>query len=200
MQTGKQKLIIAFIFIIFLFIALVVFLSFKNAVLKEQPVSPTISPFPGGQAPIISPYFKQTDQIPTLSPQRGGGVDTSSQVVLVSIREINKLSSFIPYVSDVTLSTGIPVSIVIPGEDLQTNPWELAVYINNIDYNVSSGDPDYALMRQSFIEASDIVLSKIKENGADPGKIYITWGDKAYIRNQAEEWLRFSARSVNEGE
>jgi len=199
MQIGKKRLIIAFIFII-LFSSLVTFLSLNNTKKRGEPVGPTITSFPAGQKLIISPYFKQTDQIPTLSPQKGGGVDISSPYVLESIREISKLSSFIPYSEDVFLSTGLSVSIVIPGKDLQTNPWELTVYINNIDYDVSPGDKDYILMRESFIETSSIVLAKIKERGADPNNIYFVWGDKAYIRNLSEEWLRFAARSENEGE
>lgn len=96
----------------------------------------------------------------------------------------------LPYTKDFQLSTDLTVSVVIPAKDLQYNPWSLTVQIFGIDYEVPAGDPEYQRMKTSFLEAANLVFEWIRSNGADPQKIIVSWGDKAFIQDQAEEWLQ----------
>lgn len=126
---------------------------------------------------------------PTYAPNQGQGVNLESTLVQTSMTEIEKLAFYLPYLKEYKLSTNLTVSIVIPAKDLQDNPWTLSVQIFAIDYGVPEDSPDYQVMKTSFIEAANAVFEWMKSLGVDPQKIIIRWGDKAFIKERAEEWL-----------
>lgn len=130
------------------------------------------------------------NRLPTLSPDAGGGVDIDSPLVASSAAEIQKLAQDLPYSQDYTLSSGVDVSVLIPGIENQSTSWTLGVDIFGINYNTSRGQEDYEIMRVSFREAVSNIFSWIRSKQADPTKIIFTWGDREYIRRTAEEWLK----------
>src|SRR6266568_146266 len=127
--------------------------------------------------------------VPTLPPQNGGGLDLNSPRIQNSIAELQKLYPYLPYYKDITLSTGVSVTINIPEKVLQLTPWTLDAEIYGINYETSPNQADYTLMKKSFLEAANIVFAWVKQHGADPKKIIYTWGTRAYIQQQAEQWL-----------
>lgn len=128
--------------------------------------------------------------VPYKPSTSGGGVDINSQLVQDSAREINKIGLFIPYQKEIKLSTGVDVSILIPGKELQINAWTLTIQVFGIDYRVTENDKDYEQMRKSFLEASKEVFSWMRSLGIAPEKIIISWGDRAFIQESAEKWLK----------
>lgn len=146
--------------------------------------SPSPIPIPTNSLP------KSIQVLPTIPTDQGGGIDVNSQAVITSEQEIEKLSSALPYNNDVTLSTGLTVSIVIPAREDQDQNLPLLVQIFGINYDTSPDQSDYGLMKNSFREAANDVFDWIKSQGADPSKIYIRWGDRAFIENLAQQWLK----------
>lgn len=133
---------------------------------------------------------KSVEEVPTLSPDKGLGVDTQSDSVQASIRELEKIYPYLPYSVEYKLSTGLNVSIVIPGKEMQANFWTLTVQIFGIEYEVPPGSPEYQNMRDSFREAANTIFDWLKSNDVDPTNLIVTWGDKVLIQEKAREWLR----------
>jgi len=138
---------------------------------------------------MISVIPPSTNNLPTYVPGKGRGVDLEAPLIKNSTREIQKLYRFLPLNQEVRLSTGLTVSIVIPAQNLQSNPWTLTVQIFGIDYEVSQSDSSYPLMKNSFQEATRVVFNWIKNNNANLQSIIISWGDRKFIQDRAEEWL-----------
>lgn len=152
----------------------------------KKNVATFLSPVP--QSKIVIPM--DIGLAPTYQPGKGEGIDINSKIVTDSISEIAKLESKLPYETDLKLSTRRTVSIIIPSRDLEPQPWILTVQIFGIDYISSKADKDYSLMKNSFREAAAHVFFWIKENGVEPEKIIVSWGDKAYIQDIAKDWLK----------
>jgi hypothetical protein len=178
---NKYKIffIIAALVLILLLILVVKFATSKKVATNPEPVSST---------KIITPPNIQS--IPTLPPSKGEGIDTQSQPVEESQGEIDKLTPYLPYEDSFDLLTGVKVSVLIPQQKYQNNPWTLTVQIFGINYNSSPDQPDYIQMRASFKEASSKVFAWMKSKGANPEKIFISWGDKEFIQKNAEDWLK----------
>lgn len=129
--------------------------------------------------------------IPTLAPEKGQGIDVSSSAVKNSLKEIRKLSPVrLPYIQKLALSTGQSVEVVIPPRNLEAYPWILTIQIFGLNYQTIAGEDDYEIMEKSFHEAARYVFDWMRDNGAEPTKILINWGDQAYIQETAEQWLR----------
>lgn len=174
---------------IFLFIAFVYILTQgEEKETKEFTPIPTVTLRP---TIIKRPLgFLDISSAPTIPPGEGFGIDINSQIVKTSELEIQKIYPLLPYSTSYVLSTGVKVSIVIPQKELQDNPWTLLIHVFGIDYQLSPADENYLLMKNSFKEAASDTLSFLQENGADPNKIFIIWGDKAIIQNVTSSWLR----------
>ncbi len=135
---------------------------------------------------------KTVFNIPTLPPEKGYGVDTDSLLVKTSENEIAKLASQLPYSTDFTTQTGIPVSILINPLDKQDNPWTLYVQIYGVDYNVpnESSNENYKRNKDAFRQASQLAFDWIKSKGLNPDRIIIQWGDRRFVEDKAQEWLK----------
>lgn len=157
----------------------------KPSAPDETSPSPTIADI--GPTKIIPPVVKDA---PTVAPTKGGGLDESSTIIHNSITEIQKIYPYLPYDTSFTSSTGVGVSILMPKQSLQTNRWTLKTQIFGINYNTSPSQADYEIMRKSFKEAAERVFAWVKQKDADPSRIIFIWGDKKFIQNQAEKWLR----------
>lgn len=187
MVVNKVVIFITAIIIIIVSLIVVIFLSSLKKPLPTIPslISPTPFPLP------TNLYPKKVLEIPSLPPEKGVGVDTQAKSVKDSEAEINKIYSFLPYQNNLTLTTGVKVEILIPSKEFQDIPWVLRASINGIVYNAADpSNPDYTLMKNSFREASSIVLSFLKEKGVDTSKVYISWGDREFIQTASERWLK----------
>ncbi len=187
---GKKQLIIAFI-VICLGIIFVIFM-ISNIVKTLSPVTqpniptPTLSPI----RDIGEKLPEKVESIPVKPVEEGGGADLEDQAIQASITELEKIKEHLPYFSSHTLSTGLLIDISIPDNLLENTPWILTVYITGVDYRTTDDDPQYQLNRDSFIEAAGLVLNWLESKGADTSRIYISWGDRAYEREMAEQWLQ----------
>lgn len=159
----------------------------RNGIPNTTPIPSIISSSPTPKVPVpIS-----MENVPVVPSDKGGGVDTSSQTVNQSKAEIAKLVPHLPYEqNDVKLGTGKTVSILIPSSKYQINPWTLTIQIFGVNYQTVLGDSNYLLMEASFLEASRMAFDWIKSNDANPDRMIISWGDKDYIQQTAEEWLK----------
>lgn len=187
MLDGKKIIIFGLIGIFFILLFILFVVSIFN---KPPGGNDMITPTPH-KGQDIGPKFvpRSVSVVPTIPENQGGGLDTDSKAVQESQQEIQKISPFLPYTKDYTLSTGQDISIVIPGQDLQSAPWALTVQIFGINYNTSPDQSDYTLMKDSFIEAANDIFSWISQQGANPKKIIFNWGDRKYIQDQSTNWL-----------
>lgn len=185
-------------YIFLTFGAIVAIVIFLSVFFFSSPApSPVSSPLPTAATPSrypivsIKPEYsppKQAD-LPYIPENRGGGIDVRSEAVRRSTAEIRKLTSSLPYQQSLNLSTNKTVEILIPSQNLQLNAWTLTVQIFDLDYQIPENDPDYNLAKASFIEAANSIFSWMESKGADPNKMIIVWGDRAFIQERAEQWL-----------
>lgn len=138
----------------------------------------------------IKTTIPNTQNIPTIDPADGGGVNTDSPSVTSSTQAIQNLSGSLPLTIITKLSTGLTVNINIPSEDLQNNTWTLFVDVQNINFQVAPQENSYKLMKNSFREAASDVFAWIRTQNVDPSQIYFVWGTKAYQQQTAENWLK----------
>ncbi len=150
--------------------------------LSPTPISDSLS------SPILV-KSKNLDDAPTLAPEQGGGLDTSSNVLKDSALNIEKIAPAIPYKKTFVSSVGIEVGILIPSVKYQENRWTLLVNISGIDFEVPPNTSDYSTMKIAFREGVADVFKFIKAQGANPEKIIIKWGGRLFIEERAAEWL-----------
>ena len=199
-QFDRKKiylLIIASLAILFILLILFNLLQTRSRSHIAPSPTPTFYPTPTSvelvrtsPPPQLIEAPQSIKNAPTYAPEKGQGIDLESEIIQSSTAEVEKLYPYLPYIVDYQLSTGLTVSVVIPDKDLQENPWTLTAQIFGIDYQAPQDSQDYELMKNSFREAAATVLDWIKSKGVDNNKIIIRWGDKALIKERAEEWLR----------
>lgn len=185
-MLGKNRVIIfgaiAAIFLVGLFFSLV-FMQLTNRSQDRQ------------ESPIPTPFVvKNTANPPAIAslPKKEGtqAINTNEPIVQSSESEVQKISAYIPYITEITTPGGTNLSIVIPEKSLQTDPWKLTVQIFGINYNVLPEEPDYQKERSAFIFGANHVFAWMREKNVDPEKVIIKWGDRAFIQQKAEEWLK----------
>lgn len=152
------------------------------------PILPSITPIESNIIPITNAP-KSTLLIPTAPLEQGGGVNVSAPTVEASTQEIKKITGLLPQTFQKTLTTGLPVDIFISIPDV-SRPWVLPIFIGGIDYQVPENSPKYAVMRNSFREAAKETFKALSESGVDTSKLFINWGDQAFIQERAEKWLQ----------
>lgn len=150
---------------------------------------PSITPFILSSSPIPNAP-ESTLLLPTNPPEAGGGVNTSALTVEVSTAEIRKVYPLLPYSQQLTLSTGLTVDVFVSDTNMNSRPWVLPVFIIGVDYNAPEGTAEYTFARASFREAALETLDWLQQQDVDTSKIFINWGDRAYIQDRAEEWLK----------
>lgn len=188
-----MKKIIAISTISFI-VLLVVILFFLPSILSNPQAPnkaplPNITPFILSSSPIPEAP-ESTLLLPTNPPSQGGGVNTNAPTVEVSTAEIRKVYPLLPYTQQLSLSTGLTVDVFIADTNMNSRPWVLPISIEGIDYNAVEGTTEYTLSRASFREASLKTLEWLQQQGVNTSKIFVSWGDRAYIQDRAEEWLQ----------
>lgn len=192
-NSNKTKIIIA----VLIFALAILVILYRNVTAPRQStvtISPTlvISPDPTfvqiTQAPITPREAKPLEQLPTLPPSQGQGTDINSPQVQASRTEIAKLSPSFPYEKNIRTSNGVEATVII--SQFQDSDWMLLVSVFGVDYQVPQNDPQYPVMKKAFQEAVLDTYNWMRSKNADPQNIIISWGDREFIRNRAEEWLR----------
>ncbi len=190
MQKNTSLIFIILGICVAVFLLLTVFF-FSFSTPSQSPLKDIPSPTPIPLEEILRRVNTPSlETIPTNTPDKGGGVDLENTLVQKSLTAINKLAPYLPYQKDVTLSTGLPVSILIPEKSLQSNEWTLTAQVFGIDYEVTPTSNNYAVTKSSFQEAAAIVFTWIESNGVNPSDVLIQWGDRAFIQEAAENFLK----------
>lgn len=169
------------IIIVGIVLVLVVLMLISSALSKKQSISTP--------KPVTSESFTDVDVIPTLPPARGAGVDIESKVAQDSRQEIEKLYPALPFSKTITVG-GKEVAIRIPEAELQDYKWSLIVYLPDLDFQAPTELPNYSLAKERFLAAASEVNLWIQQQGADPKKIIIVWGDTQFSQERAREWLK----------
>lgn len=185
----KKTLLFAITAIFAIVVILLLFIVFsyysRRPALIPNPA--LITPTPVRLIPIkLEKIPPQTNAIPTISPYQ---VNVSAPKTQASIQEIEKLNTALPFRDSFVSSTNIPVQIYIPHINPDGTNWVLPVEITGINYQVMTGDSSYTSMKQSFQEAVKIVFDFLDKNNIDRSKVFVSWGDRAYIQDQAQNWL-----------
>ncbi|CAN5170849.1 hypothetical protein BH09PAT2_BH09PAT2_00310 [soil metagenome] len=182
----KKILIVLSIALLVLILIYYYYIAKKNT----STSSPEISITPTKTPNTINIVSKNLEDAPKLAPEKGGGLDISSNVLKESALNIEKIISKLPYNKNLTSNEGVNIEILIPNSKYQENRWTLLVNIFGIDYEVPAGTPEYVAMRNAFREGAADVFAFIKDSGADPEKIIIKWGDRSIVEDRAIEWVK----------
>ncbi len=184
MYALKGKFILfALAIILIIILTVLVFFSFSQTDNQDDTGTTPIKQT-GSENKI--PAFKTITNIPTTTE----GIDENSIEVKNSIKEIENLYPHLPYSEELVSSTGVDLSILIPSREFQTNSFTLSVEVFGIDYNMPVDDPNYSNMQASFLEGAEKIFSFIKSKNVDPKKIIFSWGDRLFIQERAQEWLK----------
>lgn len=185
-RFNRVHLIFGFIVVFIIILIVSYLLTSRQKALKYPPPIP-IAPT---SKPTVIKVPPETKDVPTLPPSKGVGYDLGSPVIKNSKNEIDKLVDYLPYQTKLNLSSGQIVDVVIPGKEYFNNPWVLTIQVFGIEYELSPSDPSYVVNRQTFREAASTIFDWIRSKGVSPEVIVISWGDRAFIQERAEEWLR----------
>lgn len=190
-MNNKQTLVTIFgillgaAFVIFIILSIVNFFTNPQKPSGVTPTPTRTTDSPNTQRPSGSPLNSLL--IPTTASM--GRIDTTSLSIQGSTQELSKIEPFLNYQKEIILPNGNFIDIVISKRGLQETPWILPVSISGIKFQLPINDPNYSQEQQSFREASKELFEWLESHDVDVKKIYIRWGDKAYIQQRAEEWL-----------
>lgn len=188
METLDTKKILAILILVLLFVIAIYLVVSRTG--NNTDLSATPTPSPADRVSAILVESKNLDDVPTLAPSQGGGLDTSSQILRDSALNIAEITGNLPYKKTFTSTNGIPMEIIISSPEYQDNKWTLLVNIFGVDYQVPTDSPEYSRMQLAFREAAADVYLFVKKNGGDPEKIVFKWGDREFIENRTREWLQ----------
>lgn len=166
--TGARKVINKKILIVLILIAVVLILAYVFSTLQTNTQK---------SRPLLSKE----------QPVTNGKFDTQAPISQKSKASLDKLKNNLPYRSTVNLTTGRTVAFVISAK-----PADLyALYIEIPDLNFRSDYADTNLPKNvdEFRETASSILAWIKNQEVSPNNIFISWGSKAYIQQNAEKWL-----------
>lgn len=140
------------------------------------------------QVPDVPPSIKE-------QPVINGHFDQNAQISQNSRKAIETLAPNLPHNETIKASTGNQISFSIFTNPL--DPYTLRIEILDINFRSSYDDPNLPRSIQNFRETAQTIFSWIKGFNVSPGAIFISWGDRAYIQNNAEAWLTPSAKYPN---
>lgn len=190
LRSHKLQISIA---LLTLFLLIVLILSFFSSQKKSGPKAlKDQRPTPFQVSPVLKekPKVLEVKNIPTLLPQQGKGVDITSQTARESIGNIDKVEQKFPLEKVVKTSTGNEITIYIAKREFQPTPWSLNVDLYGVEFQAPIGSDQYSKAKTDFLESVQEVFNWVRANGADPEHIIFRWGDKEYMNNRAQEWLK----------
>lgn len=192
---GRYKYIVIGVILFVIIVLLIVTNAVRNQLNNSNSTNGNIdtnSLISGGPTITTVPLnsLKTAANIPTLPPSKGQGIDIDSKEVETSTSAIETLSKSLPYNKKFTSSQGIPIEILIPPPTLMENKWTLTIQIFGIDYQIPENDPQYNVMKNSFLDAASDVFRFIQSNGVDPNDLIVQWGDREFIQQRSAQWLQ----------
>jgi len=128
-------------------------------------------------------------EVPRASEAKGGGIDTNSPEVKISIQSLEKLQTVLPFYKTFTTDDGIEVEVSIPPTSTVSNDWTLLVHIFGPDYQIPEDSSDYEINKKAFLAGVSEVMLFFKEQDINPSEIIIQWGDRAIIGDRSAQWL-----------
>lgn len=175
--TSVQGLFTRFGIIILLsfgVIAIIIIAIFSTVKSPTQPAIPRESPI-------------KTYQLPKTP---AGGIDENAKEVQTSQQLIVQLQERLPFVKETFItSSGHTTSYRI--FRLETDP-DFAININvyGVNFQSIASDPDYGQTVQDFQETAQEAFGWIKSQDVNPNDLIILWGDRKFIQDSAENWLK----------
>lgn len=180
--------VISFVILILLLVTNAIRNRLNNTDPQQVETDITLSPNPTiTRVPLNR--LKTANDVPTLSPNRGEGIDIDSPQVKTSMSSIEKLSSALPFNRTFTTSQGITVEILIPPLSLLENSWTLTVHIFGPEYQIPTSDPAYTENKNAFLDGAAEVIRFIESNDVTTDDIIVQWGDRAFIQERSAQWL-----------
>ena len=191
-QYQKKYFIIIAVLILITIVVWILYSAFSNILSNNN--SPSQFPIGSVNSPtpiLVKSAFarRKLNTVPTLNPADGYGLNIESPEVKNSINEINKIVDYLPYKKPIS-SNGLDVEILIPSYELIENEWTLTVYIFGVNYQIEPEDPQYKANKQAFVTAAQDVFYFLKSKNIATENLIIQWGDRAFIQDISEEWLR----------
>lgn len=177
------------IIIIVLIVLLIVLMVTYYVFLKMNTVSYTKLD-PEEAQELLEEKTQSINTLPQLPEEMIGGVDTTSPQVQSSIKSIRKISPFLPYSHIFTTKNKIKIEVFLPESKYMENEWTLSANVFGIDYMIPENHPQYATMKEAFKEGALDVISFLENHDVDPTKVYIQWGDRRFIQDRADRWIR----------
>ncbi len=174
-----------FVRIRFLIISFLIIIILATVIIIQQihvPKTPTL------QITTTSPSLKE-------QPIIDGRFDKNAPIAQHSQKSIQTLSAYLPYRNTIQTTTGQKVTFTIFINPL--DQYTLYIGILGINFRSSYDDPELPKNIQDFRETANAILSWMKNYNVNPGDIFISWGDNAYIQDNAEAWLTPSAKFPN---
>ncbi len=143
------------------------------------------------------PSSSTTDIIPSTKqePVIAGKFDTQAQISQKSKTAINNLKSHLPYRTEITTTTGSKIIFALYSQP--ENPYALYVETLNINFLLPSSDPNYPQTVQDFRDTATAVFTFMKQYSVNPADVFISWGSKKYIQDNAQLWLVVSDKLPN---
>ncbi|MBI4039475.1 hypothetical protein HY388_01445 [Candidatus Daviesbacteria bacterium] len=164
---------------------IIILLSFGVIAIVTIAIFTTVKPPAQPTTPRESPI--KTYQLPKTP---AGGVDENAKIVQTSQQMISQLQEKLPFVKEKFItSSGHTTSYRI--FRLETDPdFVININVYGINFQSVSGDPDYNQNVQDFQETARGAFDWIKSQGVNPNDLIILWGDRKFIQDSAESWLK----------
>lgn len=128
-------------------------------------------------------------EVPRVSEEKGGGIDTNSPEVKTSIQTLQKLQSALPYYKVFNTDDSIEVEVSIPPTSTVSNDWTLLIHIFGPDYQIPEDSAEYESNKQAFLAGVSEVMLFLEEQNINPSEVIIQWGDRAIISERSQKWL-----------
>lgn len=170
-QLTSVKAIVLGILVVALIIFLITVIIFQYFI-KPQPPPRTPSEFP-----------------PSLSEQPvvDGQFNKSAEISQRSRAAIDAIKPSLPYRTTITASTGQEITYVIFTDPL--TPYTLYIEMLSVNFRATYEDPLLPKYVQDFRDSASNIFSWMRQLGVEPGDVFISWGDQAFIQENAEAWL-----------
>ena len=132
----------------------------------------------------------RAETLPTETPKKEseGGVDMQAAATKASIAAIEKLSPNLPYTHNLTIE-GRTVTVSIPQRTSIDAPWNLAIDVYPIDFEIPRDDPQHSVEKLIFLQGANNALDWIRSFDVDPTQITVSWGPRAPMQRRAQLWL-----------
>lgn len=125
-------------------------------------------------------------------PVENGKFNTQAPVSQKSKTSLEKIKSQLPLTQTITTSTGTQVKVLLHAKD--TDAYTLYLEIGSINFRSNGQDPMLAKNILDFRETARYVFNLLENKSINPKDIFIVWGTKAYIQQNAEAWLNESPK------